>query len=186
MKTASRTSLLNRYDYSQRPDEGKRYQLIEGSLVLEEAPSSDHQLIVGNLHYLIRRHLAAHPIGVLYFSPLDTYLSELNVFQPDLLFVRKNQARLVEAHGVEGPPTLVVEVLSLSTRKNDLGPKRVVYARAGVKEMWVVDPEDRTVAVYRLPVDPEEPHATYEGTAEFSTPVLPKLNVRLAEVFAAL
>lgn len=128
--------------------------------------------------------LDSQPLGRHFIAPLDVHLSDLNVDQPDLLFVAKDNLRIVGEHGIEGAPNLVVEVLSSTSGKYDLGPKRSVYARTGVEELWIVDPARRTLALYRLIEDADTPAATYRAKQKFTSTLLPGLVLDLAVVFA--
>ncbi len=96
----------------------------------------------------------------------------------------KDNLRIVGEHGIEGAPNLVVEVLSPTSGKYDLGPKRSVYARTGVEELWIVDPARRTLALYRLIEDADTPAATYRAKQKFTSTLLPGLVLDLAVVFA--
>ncbi len=176
---------ITRHEYALIPVGAPNQQLIEGDLVMAPSPSSFHQDILLNLGMIFRDYLRAHPIGKIFVAPLDTYLSDLNVYQPDLLFVRKENLSIVEEHGIEGAPDLAIEILSKTTAKYDLGVKRSVYARAGVEELWVIDPAKRTLALYRLEANPDTPAATYKGRQKFTTEVLPGLTIDLVEVFAS-
>ncbi|MGH7958636.1 MAG: Uma2 family endonuclease, partial [Opitutaceae bacterium] len=94
-------------------------------------------------------------------------------------------ARIVEEHGVEGAPDLVIEVLSKTSEKYDLGPKRAVYARTGVEELWIIDPAKRTLSLFRLAENADTPAATYKAKQKFTTTMLPGLTIDLAVVFAS-
>ena len=148
------------------------------------SPSSYHQEVLGNLYAILRNHLRAHPSGKVFIAPLDVHLSDINVYQPDLLFIRKENLVIVEDHGIEGAPDLVVEILSKSSEKYDLGPKRAVYARTGVEELWIIDPAKRTLALYRLADSADTPAATYKAKQKFTSTLLPGLTIDLAAVFA--
>jgi Uma2 family endonuclease len=174
---------LTMYDYRQVPPGGPRYQLIEGEMHMTPAPNRFHQHIVGRIHLMIAHYLETHPIGWVYVSPFDVVLTDVNVYQPDVLFVAdKHRAVLTDA-GAEGAPDLVVEILSPATARHDTGVKREVYARTGVAELWIIDPDTRRFLVYRLQEDRETPIATYDDQAIFATPLLPGLNVDTAWVF---
>ena len=175
---------VTRHDYAAIPEGSPRYELVEGDLVMAPSPSSFHQDIVGNLYFILRGYLREHPLGRVCIAPLDTYLSEINVFQPDLLYIRKENLGIIEEHGVEGAPDLVVEVLSKTSARFDLGPKRATYRRTGVEQLWIIDPKKRTLAVFELATDAETPVATYGIKQSFESPLFPGLVIRLAEVFA--
>ena len=176
---------ITRHDYALIPVGAPNYQLIEGDLVMAPSPSSFHQDILLNLAGIFRDFLRTHPVGKIYIAPLDTFLSDLNVYQPDLLFVAKENLGIIEEHGIEGAPDLVVEILSKTSGKYDLGPKRSVYARTGVAELWIIDPVKRTLALYRLSEDADTPVATYRAKQRFTSVLLPGLTIDLGMVFAS-
>jgi Uma2 family endonuclease len=171
-------------EYSQMPEGPPYYQLIEGGLEMSPAPVPYHQRILINLTHMFESYLERHPIGVLYIAPFDVFLSDVNVFQPDLAFISKANASILTDKGAEGAPDLVVEILSAKTAHLDRGPKRKIYARTGVKEFWLVDPERKQVHVYHLRKDAETPAASYGEKDAFKSPLLPGLRVRCARAFA--
>src|SRR3954471_25074171 len=173
-------------DYRQMPETGPRYQLVQGRFYMSPAPNRFHQQIVMNIAYLLRRFLEDHPIGEMYISPFDVYLTENDAYPPDVLYVSNANKGILTDQGAEGAPDLAVEVLSRKTSFLDLGSKRDVYARTGVIELWIADPEALTVAIYRLQEDGDRPVATYDAQAEFSSVLLPGLIVRVADVFKRL
>lgn len=174
--------LINRHDYEHLP-EGARYQLIEGDLVTSPSPGRTHQEILSNLGYLLNRYLEKNPIGKIYLAPFDVFLSDINIYQPDILFITKENAAIITDHGIEGGPDLVVEILSPSTTKYDRGFKRKIYARTGVQELWLIDPEPQRVEVYHLPEDPETPAEVHGNKAHFKSPLLPGLKISTAKIF---
>ena len=176
---------ITRHEYAMIPVGAPNYQLIEGDLVMAPSPSSFHQDILANLLVIIRAYLREHPIGKIYVAPLDTYLSDINVYQPDLLFILKENLSIIEEHGIEGAPDLAIEILSKSSSKYDLGPKRSVYARTGVEELWIIDPPKRTLALYRLAENPDTPIATYKAKQKFTSTLLPGLTIDLVDVFSS-
>ncbi|AHF91663.1 hypothetical protein OPIT5_17015 [Opitutaceae bacterium TAV5] len=182
---ATQAPPLTRHDYALIPVGSPNYQLIEGDFVMAPSPSSFHQDIAGNLYLLLRNYLHSNPDGKAFMAPIDVYLSDLNVYQPDVLFIRKENRSIIKKHGIEGAPDLVIEVLSKTSAKYDLGPKRAIYTRTGVEELWIVDPDRRILALYRLATDSETPAATYKAADTFSSTLLPGLTISLKEVFAS-
>jgi Uma2 family endonuclease len=188
---AIESALLTASDYRRLTPEfplGPRYQLVEGELSQMSAPNRFHQEISGNLHLIIGNYLRLHPVGVVYAAPFDVYLDEHNVFQPDLLFVSRERAAILVPEGVSGAPDLVVEILSASTAAVDRRQKRHVYARAGAAELWLIEPELRTVELSAFGRDAEHPAAVFGGGTGkdfFETPLLPGLRIVLAEIFAS-
>jgi Uma2 family endonuclease len=169
--------------YKNLPETGPRYQLIEGDLFMSPAPNRYHQDIPRNLEFLLLTYLQEHPIGVLYHAPFDVYLSETDVFQPDIVIVLNANLGLLTDAGCEGPPDFVVEILSPKTRRLDLENKKRVYARLGVKELWIIDPEPREVVVYQFAKNAAEPVDRWHRSDTAASPLLPGLKIELEEVF---
>ena len=147
------------------------------------SPDSFHQDIIGNIYFLLRGYLVEHPVGTARVSPSDVQLSDLNVYQPDVYFVSKARKSVLTKQGVTGALDLVVEILSPRTAKLDRDVKRRVYARTGVEELWIVDPEMKTVDVYRFAESAEEPAGTYSGRQKFASPLFPGLQISVAKIF---
>jgi len=175
--------MLTKEDYRLLPESGPRYQLIEGELYMSPAPSRYHQVISRNIQFLLMKHLEGHPLGELYNAPFDVYLSENDVFQPDLVFVKRENFGVLTDAGIEGTPDFVVEILSPSNAYLDKKAKLRVYARTGVKELWIVDPETRILQVYDLQSDSQQPAATYGEGDTFTSAHFPGLAIRGAEIF---
>ena len=136
-------------DYYKIPDE-RRVELIDGVIYDMAVPSVIHQKILGELHILFRECMDAHGEGCeVYLSPCDVRLDSDNrtMVQPDLLVICGKQDYL-HMKRLEGAPDLAVEVLSPSTRSKDMILKLYKYEKAGVREYWIVDPEQRTVTVH--------------------------------------
>lgn len=174
--------LLTVEDYRATP-EGTRYQLIEGDLIMAPAPNLHHQQIVRNLSQILCGYAEKHSLGEVLFAPCDVFLSPHDVVQPDLLFVAKANSGILAEDGVHGAPDLVIEVLSWSTAQLDKKQKRRIYARAGVKEMWLVDPLLLQIQIYDFARDAAKPVALIEEDETFSTPLLPGLTLSAAEIF---
>ncbi|MCO5170797.1 MAG: Uma2 family endonuclease [Planctomycetes bacterium] len=172
-------------DYRSLPETGPRHQLIEGELVrTTPAPSRRHQDLVWELGGRLRGFVRGGALGYVGGSPLDVYLSQHDVLQPDLLFVSSARLERVAHDGVHGAPDLVIEVLSPGTRHLDLGAKKRLYARHGVREYWVVDPQDETLTCYDLERAPDEPR-THAGAARFTSALLPGFELVVEELFRA-
>ncbi len=173
-------------DFLLFPDDGKRHELIDGEHYVTPSPNIRHQRISGNLYLAIATWLEAHPIGRVYYAPLDVVMSDFDVVEPDLLYVSNARAHVLTPSNVKGAPDLVIEIGSPSTRRRDETTKRRLYERAGVAEYWVVDPELDVVRVYR-----KETGGAFARPLELSreaedvltTTILPGLDLPLARVF---
>jgi Uma2 family endonuclease len=174
---------ITRHDYEEMPAGPPYYQVIEGDLVMSPSPNIYHQAIAGRIYSLLLRFLEKKPLGEVFVAPLDVFLGDINVYQPDVIFVSNQRRSILTERGLEGAPDLAVEVLSAGTARFDKGSKRKVYARTGVKELWLVDPEARLIHVYQLVKDAETPAATYDDQAVFASPLLPGLRLKAASIF---
>jgi Uma2 family endonuclease len=174
---------LTAEDYRALPEGGQQYQLIGGDLYMAPAPNRFHQDILLNIAVIIAKFLETQPVGKLYPAPFDVYLNNDNVFQPDLVFVARENYRVLTDAGVEGVPDLAIEILSPRTAKLDRTDKQRVYAESGVKELWLVDPETTTVAVYYLPKHPTQPAAVYSTADQFTSSLFPNLVFSVADFF---
>ena len=150
---------------------------------MSPSPNRYHQDILLSLALLFGNYLKENPIGRIHIAPSDVRLTDLNVYQPDLYFVSNARKSILSEQGAEAAPDLVVEILSPKTARFDKGVKREVYARTGVKELWIVNPELREVQVYRLDQNADVPAATYGDSQQFESAILPGLRISVAQVF---
>lgn len=142
--------ILTYADYAALPDDGRRHELHEGELSVTAAPGTRHQRVTGNLFVILRQHVLARGLGEVFISAMDCILSDTSVVQPDIVFVDTQHASRVSERGIEGAPTLVIEVLSPSTERTDRGRKLDLYARHGIGYYWIVDPVARVLDSYVL------------------------------------
>jgi Uma2 family endonuclease len=138
-------------DYLRLPDDGRRYEIIEGVLYVTNAPGYEHQFSVSELLGEIRNFVKEHNLGVVLTAPFEVHLSETTrPVQPDILFIRADRQPTAGAQLFTGAPDLIVEVLSPSSVRADRHVKFDVYERAGVAEYWIANPKTRSVEVYTL------------------------------------
>jgi len=142
--------ILTYKDYETLPADGRRYELHEGELSVTPAPSPRHQEVSLNLVVLLHEYVKAQALGRIFYAPIDLILSDVTIVQPDIVYLETARLSSVTGRGIEGPPTLVVEILSPSTIQIDRGVKFQLYSRYGVPYYWIADPEARTIEAYRL------------------------------------
>jgi Uma2 family endonuclease len=145
MTLLPRSRPLTEADLAAMPDDGHRYELIDGTLVVTPGPSLHHQGVLRQLTVLLLPQVP--PGHTLLFAPFDVRLDEYSVLQPDLLVARDED---FDSRRLNGPPVLAVEVLSPSTRRIDLTLKKARYEAAGCAAYWVVDPETPSVTAWHL------------------------------------
>ncbi len=174
-------------DYRAIPVDGRRYEIVNGVLLLMPSPSRSHQKTVGELFAYLRTHIQTSGLGEVYMAPFDVELAPDTVFQPDVLVVLNAGLEKVTEDGVIGAPDLVVEVASPGTAPYDRLSKYEKYARARVPEYWIVNPEKRSIEVLVL-----EGSSTYHslgvfrGQVTLPSRVVPGLPVRVEQFFASL
>lgn len=147
---ATQRGTLTYRDYEALPNDGRHHEILDGALAVTPAPNPYHQDVLANLHELVRHHVRSRALGRVFFAPVDVILSDTTVVQPDLVYLDSERAQRVSGRGIEGPPTLVVEVLSPSTAAIDRGDKLRIYARYGVPYYWIVDIDARVIDVHEL------------------------------------
>jgi len=172
---------LDYSDYARIPPDGKRYELLEGDVYVTPAPSPRHQRISRRLQRQLEDYFHARGLGEVFNAPIDLILTPHDVVQPDLVIV--TDPGQVSGRGIEGPPALVVEVLSPSTREHDRTVKARRYAALGIRHYWVVDPEASRVECYRLEAGAYALVMQAEGDASLSYPDWPDLTISLADLW---
>ncbi|MEW5786191.1 MAG: Uma2 family endonuclease [Bacillota bacterium] len=136
-------------DYRKLP-EGAPYQLVGGELVLTPAPGTYHEIISFNLGLALGKFAVSHQLGRVLFAPIDVYLNETETYQPDIIFIARERIEIIEPARINGAPDLVVEILSPATAYYDLRKKYKVYERSGVREYWIIDPEEKSAQIFLL------------------------------------
>jgi len=171
-------------DYLNTPDGPPWFQLVEGRLLSEPSPTADHQTIVRELILAIGTHLQRFPLGTLFCGPLDVYLDDTNVFQPDLMVIMNGRREIITKQGIRGAPDFVIEVLSASNHRLDRGSKRRRYAAAGVRELWLVDPVAQSVETVLFAHRSELPAQIWHRDDSLASALFPGLSIPVNQLFA--
>jgi Uma2 family endonuclease len=187
MTTTTSTVKLTYDEYVSFPDDGKCHELIDGEHYVTPAPLTKHQRISVNLVAALHHHCKQTKQGHVFSAPTDVKFTETDVVQPDVLLIAQARSHLITRENIQGPPDLLIEIVSESTRRRDERLKRTLYEQHGVKEYWIVDPELDSVKIYRLH---DGRYATpHELTLEqpqaiITTPLLSGFSFSLADLFA--
>ncbi len=150
MSTASRTMTYADLEILPDQESGDRYEILDGELIVTPSPIPLHQIMLGLGFRSFDAFVARTNAGIVLTAPVDVVLAPGVVVVPDLLVVARHRLGIIGPKAIEGPPDLVLEIHSPSTRARDLGAKKALYARFGVPEYWAVDPEARTITVFAL------------------------------------
>jgi len=137
-------------DYLYLPDDGKRYQIIEGEIYTTPAPIPYHQKILLRLAQLVRNFVEERDLGEVFLAPCDVILSDEDIVQPDIFFISKERLDIITQKNIQGVPDLIIEIVSHYNPKIDKILKKKLYERYGVREYWIVDPEGREIEVFVL------------------------------------
>jgi Uma2 family endonuclease len=164
-------------------DDGLRHEIIEGEHEVTPAPGRWHQHWLGELGVRLHTFVKDRGLGRIYFGPFEVKLSNWSIVEPDLLFVSRAREEAFTERGLEGPPDLVVEALSPSTRRRDQIRKLALYEKHRVPEYWILDHEHRRVVVYRLRGECYDPPEDLAVPAVLRSPLLPGLEIPLADLF---
>jgi len=169
-------------DYARLP-EGAPYQLIGGQLIMTPSPIPYHQEISRKLEFKMLAFVEDQGLGHVYDAPLDVYFSDSDVYQPDIIFIRKEREEIIGKTKIEGAPDIIIEILSPSTAYYDLRKKYRVYEQSGVSEYWIVDPELKRIEVYENKGKKFNIYMEAEGEGKISSKVLEGFSVELDAVF---
>lgn len=170
-------------DYRACPEDGRRYEILEGDLAVSPTPILWHQELVVRLLTLLLRWIDAGAGGRVVVAPATVILAHDTVVEPDVFWISPERLPAIAKDVVCGAPDLIVEVLSPSTARRDRGIKARAYARHGVREYWLVDPDTQTVTILTLRGSVFRAHASGTGHRVLASRIDPTLKVVPAELF---
>ncbi|MEO0139238.1 MAG: Uma2 family endonuclease [candidate division WOR-3 bacterium] len=149
MKVDVKEKVWTYEDYLKLEDD-KRYEVINGRLIEMPAPNPWHQDVSGNLEFIMRKFVIEKGFGKIYDAPIDVLFREDVVLQPDIVYISKERLGIIGDKAIMGAPDLVVEIVSPSTTRRDTVVKKGIYEEFGVKEYWIVYPEEKAIEVWVL------------------------------------
>lgn len=173
---------LDYSDYAAIPDDGSRYEMLDGDLLVTPAPSPLHQRVSKRLHRCLEAYFEGLGLGEVFAAPVDVILTPHDVMQPDLVVVA--QPTQVSERGIEGAPLLVVEILSPTTRERDRTIKACRYSTLGIAHYWLVDPEARRMECYALQGPQYVLCVEGQGPATIIHPHFAELTVPLSDLWS--
>jgi Uma2 family endonuclease len=177
--------LLRIEDLDACPDDGNRYELIGGELFVSRALGIRHQRVLHNSQFEFELYLKSRPIGII-VPGAGAVFSDYDAVIPDLVFVLNERwESVITGPKITGAPDIAVEVVSPGSenRRRDLSVKRQLYAKYGVAEYWVIDPENRSVDIYRLMDQTLERIATLIDDEVITSPILPDFQLKVSAIF---
>ena len=178
-------SLFTVEDIDLMPDDGNRYEVIEGELYVSRAPGLPHQKVTANVIFVFKTYLQDNPIGEIIPTP-GLVFDQYNAVIPDLVFYTHERAKqIIDEERLVDAPELGIEILSHGYQNvtRDRVAKRNLYAKRGVTEYWIVDAYERALEIYRLNNETLDLMTTLRDDDEVSTPLLPGLKFTAASLF---
>lgn len=170
-------------DYAALPDDGHQYEIVDGVLYMTPSPSRWHQKATLQISRHLLNYVEAQELGEVFAAPFDVELNPYVVVQPDVLLVLATNSSIITDTRIIGAPDLVVEVASPGTAGYDRRQKQNAYARAGVKEYWIVDTIAQTVEVLCLAQHEYQPLGIFQGKVTLPSSVVPGFPVRVEQFF---
>jgi Uma2 family endonuclease len=177
--------ILNVADLDLMPDDGNRYELIEGEIIVSRAPGLPHQRILRNLLRLMGNFLERSRVGEVLPTP-GVILDNHNAVIPDLIFISQERiGEIADDEKVTGAPDLAIEIVSpgAENARRDRMVKLQTYSKFGVREYWVVDGFRRTIEVYRLQQGTLVLESELRGADKLTSPLLPEFGCEVRDVF---
>jgi len=169
-------------EYARLPDDGNRYEVLDGEVLMTPSPGTRHQRIAAELFVRLRAYVLANHLGEMLWD-LDLLFVSGQFLRPDMLFVAKAETHRLTDRGVEGVPGLVVEIISPSSKPIDRLKKPTRYADFGVPEYWAVDPDERVVLVWAFDAGATDPRTETERVLWQPDPAIPPLDLKVASLF---
>lgn len=171
-------------DYAAIPDDGHRYEVLDGVLYMMTCPGEPHQSALTWLVYYLTMYIQAPGHGRVYAAPFDVELAIHTIPQPDVIVVLNHSRHIITPSHIVGAPDLVVEIASPNTARHDRTRKQAAYARAGIPEYWIAEPNQRTIEVLILDASAYRSAGVYEGHQRLPSRVVPELPVSVEQFFA--
>lgn len=165
------------------PEDGKRYEVIDGELYVSPPPTEPDQRGSANLFAPLWIHVRSNGLGRVYYAPIGVVLDPDDGVQPDIVYVSNERLGIITDRGIFGAPDLIVEVLSPSTRGRDRGIKMRRYAKAGVAHYWMLDPRSLALQVYRLGARGYDAVATFGPGMAFGPELFPGLVITIDDLW---
>lgn len=170
-------------EYCLLPEDGRRYEILDGDLLVSPSPSTRHQTVSRRLQFALMQSLESTGLAQVFNAPMDLILEPTSVVQPDLIIVSSARTSIVTRRAIEGIPDVVVEILSPGGSDRDERLKRRLYERHAIPEYWIVDPELGYITAWRLDSGIYAMRAKWDRSSTLDHPDFPMLHAPLDEIF---
>jgi Uma2 family endonuclease len=174
------TTRMTAAEFLALPETNQPTELLNGVMIVSPSPVPNHQLTSNHLEMLV---VALMPNGTMFHAPIDLYLDDANIPQPDIVWIAENSRCVIGKKYLEGPPELVIEIFSPSTERKDRKDKFNLYQRFAIPEYWMVDPELEFIEVYVLENGLYKRLGVFEPGDSFVSPILGGKSVEVSKIF---
>lgn len=165
-------------EYVLFPDDGKIHEIIDGEHHMTPAPGTYHQTVSRRMQFQLYEQIEKKGLGQVYDAPTDVELSRIDIVQPDIVVVLAERTRIISPARIIGPPDLVIEILSDTTREKDETLKFTLYQSAKIPEYWLVEPQGQDVKKFVRSEDRFVLAGTFHDEIEFTGPAGVTVNLR--------
>jgi Uma2 family endonuclease len=180
---ATKTKLFTYDDYLNLPKDSFKYEVLGGALIERQSPPTIHQRVSGNLLISLINYIRKNNLGEI-VGRIDVVLSMTNIVQPDLLFVSKERQQIIAEKNIVAAPDLVVEIIDESTKNTDQTTKKTLYEKYGVKEYWIVYPNEEKVEQFLLENEKLILNNTLQQTEKLSSRAIGGLTLSADQIFS--
>lgn len=170
-------------DYAAIPDDGRRYEVVNGVLYMSPSPGRWHQETVGEVFAHLRAYVKSHKLGQVYLAPFDVELAPNIIVQPDVMLILHTNSGIITDSHIVGTPDLIVEVASPGTASYDRRDKQAIYALSCLPEYWLVDPLAHTVELLLLQSGHYRSLGIFHGQSTLPSPTLPNFAPHVSQFF---
>lgn len=177
-------TLLTYSDYQRLPDDGRRYEILDGELSMSPSPQTLHQRVLLNLGFELHAHVRRRKLGEIFLAPYDVVLTAHDIVSPDLIFVANANRSIVTTRNIRGVPDLLIEIISPNRPALDTRKKKSTYQRCRVPNYWILDPVKQSLIEYVLADAEYEARSEKSASAILTSSIFPKLKLRLDRVWA--
>jgi Uma2 family endonuclease len=180
---AARTKLFTYDDWLNLPSDCYKYEVIEGELITLATPWTMHQIVSGNLLYPMSKYVKENKLGIVVHR-VDVILSMTNIIQPDIIYISNERSHIITEKNIVKAPDLVIEIISEDTKVRDQTTKKALYGKYGVKEYWIVYPDEKKVEQFLLEDKKLISANTFQKTEELSSKVIDGFTLSTDQIFS--
>ncbi len=181
--TATITRKKTTYTDYVKIDDDNRYEVFNGELRMVPAPSTDHQFISRNLEVFVWNFVSKNGLGEVLDAPVDVVFDDEEVYQPDLVFIKKDRLGIIRRDAIHGVPDLIMEIVSPSSVFYDTVEKKEIYRKYGVNEYWLVFPDEKAIEVFVLENGEYQEFCRFKKNGCVTSKILEGLKIYAKDIF---